>query len=413
MYNLLIGHCSMEYLPDLVILKIFKYLEYKDLVNVACVCSRIRRLSSEEFLWKKQCQVVWLINSIDYQNAVTWKDTFKLFHKRYSKYIDCYEKVKSSWNALEEYLSKCCPEIYSTLNPGIEEDTLIEFENLRQVVLPSDYKLSYMIHNGQCSGLPLEFGVFGGLFLPHENYCNSGLCPFETAIKSFSYQCHYSLPITITQSLKLAISQLVLPKDRSNKFISHNTELIAYRQGQYCSIFASFSDWFSEYVEKLCNGHYVICEGNILLYDKDTEVSETTKYITVTVRWSYSHTTINSYTYHITMSMAEDAPISESCKLMTRHWEIDDENGSSYVVDGDGVVGFYPIMKPGSKFNWRSYTSFHTDGGGSMKGHFTMCYLSNPGLLINVACPKFTMKRPLVEPPTWTESHQFPLQRLN
>lgn len=403
----------MDSLPDLALLNILTYLEFKDLSNISCVCFRLNKLSSNDFIWKNQCKKVWVIDSIDDYDVITWKDAFVLLYKKFGKYLDCYKAVKLSWNSLEKYLSAHCPEIFASLNPGIDENILTEFESKRQIVLPPDYKLSYMIHNGQKCDLPLQFGICGGLFLPHENFCTSALCSFETAIKSFSHQCHYSLPVTIGQSIKLSISQLVLPIDRSNKLVSHNTEIIGFRHGQYCSISSSFTNWFSDYVEKLSNDHYIIYQGHILLYDKDTEVSETTKYITVKVRWSYWYSTTNLYTYHITMSMAEDAPVSESCKLASRYWEINDATGHSYVVDGDGVVGYYPIMKPGSSFSWRSYTNFQSKEGGSMEGHFTMHYLSNPGLLLNVACPKFIMKHPPLKLPSWTESRHYPLQQLS
>ena len=39
------------------------------------------------------------------------------------------------------------------------------------------------------------------------------------------------------------------------------------------------------------------------------------------------------------MSMLEDASVSESCQLETRHWIIVDEDGQEKRVDGLGVVG--------------------------------------------------------------------------
>ena len=401
----------MECLPDLVMVEILKLLSYRDLLNVSITSSRLNKLSTYDKLWEYHCKRIWLI--MDISEQTTWKDEFIAHYKKYHNYLSSFKEIKSCWIAMENFLSEHCPEIYQTLNPGIDEEVLSRFEDVHKVSLPSDYKVSYLIHNGQTCDIPGQYGVFGGIFLPHESFFCSGLCKFDTAIESYSAQCQYALPITHTQSLKLSVAQLVLPNDWENKHISHNTELIAFREGHYCSIAESFTEWFSGYVEKLTKGHYEIWQGNILLYDKDTEVTAVTNYIKVSVRWSYNHTfntiisSSNLYTYHITMSMADDAPESESCKLMTRHWEINDENGEAHVVDGDGVVGYYPVMQPGAKFSWRSYTTFQTIEGGSMKGHFTMYYLSNRGRMFNVTCPEFKMRRPPMSQPKWTESGSF------
>ena len=402
----------MNFLPDLVLLEIFKYLEFRDLISVSEVCTNLNRLSSSDKLWKALCRDVWLLKSKcckDSFDERTWKEVFILQYQLFGKYLSCYKKVKSRWIALETYLEQNCPEIFKSLNPGLEEKVLDEFEKLRKVILPLDYKLSYLLHNGQNCQSPGRYGIFGGIFLPQESFFCSGFCPFEIAVESFSSQCLFALPITHTQSLKLSVAQLVLPKDLCHKQVAHKTELIAFQDGQYCSIADSFADWFSQYVDKLTDNHFCIVQGNILLYDKATEVSKKTNNITVSVRWSYNHTfntvisASNLYTYHITMSMAAEAPNSESCKLLTRHWDIKDETGDFHVVDGDGVVGYYPVMRPGSTFSWRSSTTFKTNEGGSMKGYFTMQYLSNPSLILHVVCPEFKMRRPPLLEPKWTE----------
>ena len=39
------------------------------------------------------------------------------------------------------------------------------------------------------------------------------------------------------------------------------------------------------------------------------------------------------------MSMNADAPRSESCRLETRHWIIEDDEDNEERVDGPGVIG--------------------------------------------------------------------------
>ena len=59
-----------------------------------------------------------------------------------------------------------------------------------------------------------------------------------------------------------------------------------------------------------------------------------------------------------------------SCKLETRHWIITDATGQKDEVHGPAVVGSYPTMTPGAKFQYVSCTSFSTPTG-TMEGHYT------------------------------------------
>jgi len=59
-----------------------------------------------------------------------------------------------------------------------------------------------------------------------------------------------------------------------------------------------------------------------------------------------------------------------TARLMTRHWVIRDANGKVQEVQGDGVVGKQPRLKPGEGFQYTSSsileTSMGTMGGSYM-----------------------------------------------
>lgn len=92
------------------------------------------------------------------------------------------------------------------------------------------------------------------------------------------------------------------------------------------------------------------------------------------------------------MEMDENANPYDSCQLETRHWVITDADGNVERVDGPGVVGEYPVMKPGASHFWISGTSYSTTVG-EMKGHFTMKNLRN-GQPVEINCPTYVMKAP-------------------
>ena len=77
--------------------------------------------------------------------------------------------------------------------------------------------------------------------------------------------------------------------------------------------------------------------------------------------------------YQIQMWADEAAP-PQGYLLRNRHWEIRDSGGHVDVVDGEGVVGEYPLLMPGTPpesapFTYASSTSLHT-ASGTMNGWF-------------------------------------------
>lgn len=60
-----------------------------------------------------------------------------------------------------------------------------------------------------------------------------------------------------------------------------------------------------------------------------------------------------------------------AARLLTRHWLIRDGNGRVQEVQGDGVVGEQPHLKPGEGFQYTSGTMLETSFG-TMGGSYLM-----------------------------------------
>ncbi|OIR12012.1 protein ApaG [mine drainage metagenome] len=58
-------------------------------------------------------------------------------------------------------------------------------------------------------------------------------------------------------------------------------------------------------------------------------------------------------------------------KLLKRQWFIFDSNGEHREVDGEGVVGVQPVLKPAERFQYVSGCNLKTEMG-RMQGYFTM-----------------------------------------
>ena len=62
---------------------------------------------------------------------------------------------------------------------------------------------------------------------------------------------------------------------------------------------------------------------------------------------------------------------SVPARLISRHWVITDDNGKVVEVQGEGVVGEQPWLRPGEEFEYTSGAVLET-GSGSMHGSYQM-----------------------------------------
>lgn len=74
-----------------------------------------------------------------------------------------------------------------------------------------------------------------------------------------------------------------------------------------------------------------------------------------------------AFSYHITIENHS----KDSVQLTTRHWEIYDALNHVEVVDGEGVIGKKPVLKPGETHTYSSGCLLCAPFG-TMKGHFEM-----------------------------------------
>lgn len=75
------------------------------------------------------------------------------------------------------------------------------------------------------------------------------------------------------------------------------------------------------------------------------------------------------YVFAYTITIRNDGEIA--ARLKSRHWIITDANGKVQEVNGDGVVGEQPHLKPGEQFRYSSGAVLETPVG-AMQGLYRM-----------------------------------------
>ena len=93
------------------------------------------------------------------------------------------------------------------------------------------------------------------------------------------------------------------------------------------------------------------------------------------------------WTYQITITNNSN----EIVQLLNRFWHIIDMADKVEEVQGPGVIGLQPIIKPKKKFSYNSFCQLATPQG-TMEGHYEMQTLDEEPFLIEI--PRFELIAP-------------------
>lgn len=94
------------------------------------------------------------------------------------------------------------------------------------------------------------------------------------------------------------------------------------------------------------------------------------------------------FAYRITIKNESEFTV----QLLRRHWRIVDSNGTVRVVEGEGVIGEQPILKPGQSHQYVSWSHLTTEIG-KMDGNYLFVRLSD-GSRFNATIPEFHLMAP-------------------
>ena len=93
------------------------------------------------------------------------------------------------------------------------------------------------------------------------------------------------------------------------------------------------------------------------------------------------------YVYTITIANQSAVP----AQLISRHWLITDANEKLQEVQGDGVVGEQPYIKPGESYTYTSGVILETETG-IMEGSYQM--RTEEGFMFDATIPAFALVPP-------------------
>ncbi|WP_396212432.1 Co2+/Mg2+ efflux protein ApaG [Flavobacterium sp.] len=123
-------------------------------------------------------------------------------------------------------------------------------------------------------------------------------------------------------------------------------------------------------------------------------VTQITRGIKISVLSNFEGTYFKNHKLHFAFSyeITIENHSKDSVQLTSRHWEIFDSLNEIEIVDGEGVIGKKPVLKPGETHIYSSGCLLSSPHG-SMQGYFNMINFTSTKLF-KVIVPTFKLNAP-------------------
>lgn len=414
---------GLEAVGDLAINVILKKLGAEDIARVACVSKRFSSSASDDTLWINLCfNELSLTQPIDHHGnpLPSFKECYQAWREAFIMYPwSLVKRVKRCWDRIKIWLTNNFPEAEATLHKGATEAEIQQLENVLQVKLPLPTRILYRFHNGQeiaKAEADLETSTFGsslgliGGYSFYSHLVNVYLLPIQQVVVEtlqirrrlgFLRRSKYVLvAASSTYSTKLFFlnctnGQLYvgtrdLHTERDiipcvpHDLINLQQELNNEEQQDAMLL------WLEEHGRRLEHGFIKLHDdGNgrsINLFPEEPPICSTAVTNGVKVRASALvipelidlQDDLEKYifAYSIRLSLEPQGCIINgmsfsSCQLHWRHWIIRANDIVVSDVNGEAVIGQFPLLRPGAQeFVYQSCTPLPIPSG-SIEGSFT------------------------------------------
>lgn len=123
-------------------------------------------------------------------------------------------------------------------------------------------------------------------------------------------------------------------------------------------------------------------------------VQQVTRGIKISVNTKFEGTFYKNYKIHFAFAykITIENQSKDSVQLNSRHWKIYDALNNIEFVDGEGVIGKKPVLKPGESHTYSSGCLL-TSPFGAMQGHYGMVNFTTTKKF-DVVIPSFNLSAP-------------------
>ncbi len=123
-------------------------------------------------------------------------------------------------------------------------------------------------------------------------------------------------------------------------------------------------------------------------------VQQVTSGIKISVETTFEGTYYKNYKVHFAFGykVTIENQSKSSVQLNSRHWRIFDALNNIEIIEGEGVIGKKPVLKPGETHTYTSGCLLSSPFG-AMQGHYNMINFTN-SKTFKVYIPSFKLSAP-------------------
>ncbi|WP_456441360.1 Co2+/Mg2+ efflux protein ApaG [Psychroserpens sp.] len=123
-------------------------------------------------------------------------------------------------------------------------------------------------------------------------------------------------------------------------------------------------------------------------------VQQVTSGIKISVETTFEGTFYKNYKVHFAFGykVTIENQSKDSVQLNSRYWEVLDALNNVEIIEGEGVIGKKPVLKPGESHTYNSGCLL-TSPFGAMQGHYNMVNFTNTNKF-KVIIPSFKLSAP-------------------
>eukprot|EP00611_Tribonema_gayanum_P023096 TRINITY_DN4791_c0_g1_i2.p1 TRINITY_DN4791_c0_g1~~TRINITY_DN4791_c0_g1_i2.p1 ORF type:complete len:508 (+),score=104.97 TRINITY_DN4791_c0_g1_i2:938-2461(+) len=389
---------SLAKFSNLELQHMFRFMEPESLLQVMCASNGLKDVVGKEDVWEVLCERSWgftePVGPDKATRTTSLPAAWALWARSFAGYDQAVvRRVFLWWRGMERWLETNAPEILTRLAPGASEKLIVECETKLGFALPAVLRAVYRFHNGQNLGTRSSMrersvfeyaheheGLFGGYSFYTYYYCTTLLSVEEATF------------ITARKPLALGERRFQFG---ANTLPMMNKALFAHDSAAggeitlECPQFeesmrfvplacppGSLMAWLEEYLRRLQAG----CYRRSMLWDQpdsdgvpalgislfpraprnpdNASLSRLfSEAVTNGVRVRFSAVMCPQvapagqivWAYRLGLRLLRRHPTNtralECCQLTRRHWNItDDSVRETQQVDGEAVVGLYPIL---------------------------------------------------------------------
>ena len=395
----------------LILSNILTFTTPKVVVRLGAVSKRWLAMTSQEVLWKELCERDFRVTTKSAPGELSGSmqdlSHFKAAWVRWHSWGESlglqavdgplYGRVRDMWAKIEDWTAAHKPTIRASLSHGATDDDFSALEAELGIRLPDVYRLIWSVHDGQSLQFDDEYDATEEF--PHRLSHQI----FDGLLGGYSFYDHlactrlYPVRRTLAQTQARAdvarsrgcfrdalrpsqdISRIIIAASfnyRKPFLLDVDDGMVLVlgtehrgRDGLHTPACAPHGPlgllrWMEEFASRLATGIYTlgalvpagpgpenpVCRG-VSLFPQTGPLSSTciTQGIEATASAIFCPEAENSmFTYSLRLRVCAPADFPyATAQLQSRHWRITDGTGHTEEVQGPGVVGKHPVLRPG------------------------------------------------------------------